>query len=299
MALRNFERELLRVCPQSTAEPAVLPALTPVAVAVEQVLFEQQLHALEEEVASLQPVEPCSPLARLSDHFGNLPDPREPGLVEHKLLDIIIIAICAVICGADRGVEIEEFGPARYAWLQGFLELPPGIPSHDTFGRVFARLSAVALQRCFASWMQAVFPVTQGQVSAIDGTTLPRSYERGSGKAAIHRVSAWANAHRLVLGQLKTDDKSNEITAIPELVQWLAVKGCSVTLDALGCQRAIAQQILQQGGDSVLALKGHQPGLDEAVRQCFDAAQARHCSGIPHRSHDTGDGDQGRGAVRR
>ena len=289
---------MTRVCPQSTAEPAVLPALTPVAVAVEQVLFEQQLHALE-EVASLQSVESCSPLARLSDHFGNLPDPREPALVEHKLLDIIIIAICAVICGADSWVEMEEFGQARYEWLQGFLELPHGIPSHDTFGRVFARLSAVAFQRCFASWIQAVFTVTQGQVIAIDGKTLRRSYDRGSGKAAIHMVSAWANANRLVLGQVKTDDKSNEITAIPKLLQLLEVKGCIVTIDAMGCQRAIAAQIIQRGGDYVLALKGNQPGLYEAVRQFFDDAQARHFNGIPHRYHETVDGDHGRVEVRR
>jgi len=289
---------MTRVCPQSTAEPAVLPALTPVAVAVEQVLFEQQLHALG-EVASLQSVESCSPLARLSDHFGNLPDPREPALVEHKLLDIIIIAICAVICGADSWVEMEEFGQARYEWLQGFLELPHGIPSHDTFGRVFARLSAVAFQRCFASWIQAVFTVTQGQVIAIDGKTLRRSYDRGSGKAAIHMVSAWANANRLVLGQVKTDDKSNEITAIPKLLQLLEVKGCIVTIDAMGCQRAIAAQIIQRGGDYVLALKGNQPGLYEAVRQFFDDAQARHFNGIPHRYHETVDGDHGRVEVRR
>ena len=290
---------MMLVCPQSTAEPAVLPALTPVAVAVGQVLFEQQLHALEEEVASLQPVEQRSPLTRLSDHFDSLPDPREPGLVEHKLLDIIIIAICAVICGADSWVEIEAFGNARYEWLQGFLELPHGIPSHDTFGRVFARVSAVALQRCFASWIQAVFTVTQGQVIAIDGTTLRRSYDRGSGKAAIHMVSAWANANRLVLGQVKTDDKSNEITAIPELLQLLDVQGCSVTLDALGCQRAIAAQMIAQGGDYVLALKGNQSGLYDTVRQFFDYAQTRQFNGISHRYHETVEGDHGRVEVRR
>ena len=162
IAKRIILRLRTRVCPQSTAAPAVLPALTPVAVAVEQVLFAQQCHALEEAVASRQPVEPCSPLARLSDPCGNLPDPREPGLVEHKLLDIIIIAICAVLCGADSGVELEELGHARYAWRQGFLALPQGMPSHDTVGRGCARLSAVALQRCVASWMQAVLTVTPG-----------------------------------------------------------------------------------------------------------------------------------------
>jgi predicted transposase YbfD/YdcC len=266
---------------------------------VGQVLFEQQFHAREEKVVSLRPVEPHSPLTRLSDHFGSLPDPRGPGLVEHKLLDIIIIAICAVICGADSWVEIEEFGTARYGWLKGFLELPHGIPSHDTFGRVFARVSAVAFQRCFASWIQAVFTMTQGQVIAIDGKTLRRSYERGSGKAAIHMVSAWANANRLVLGQVKTDEKSNEITAIPELLKLLEVKGCIVTIDAMGCQRAIAAQIIAQEGDYALALKGNHGGLYEDVRHFFDYAQARQFNGIPHRYYETVDGDHGRVEVRR
>src|SRR5512147_3313290 len=164
---------MMIVRPQSTAEPAVLPMLTPVAVAVRQTLFEQQIQALQ-EVAPLQPVEPRSPLTRLSDHFGSMPDPREAGLVEHKLLDIITIAICAVICGADSWVEIEEFGKARYEWLMGFLELPNGIPSHDTFGRVLARLSAVAFQRCFASWIQTVFTVTPGQNRLFPQLPLPQ-----------------------------------------------------------------------------------------------------------------------------
>src|SRR5512147_468842 len=283
---------------QSTAEPAVLPLLTPVAGAVRQALFEQPIPALE-KVAPPQPVEQRLPWARLSDHFDSLPDPREAGLIEHKLLDIITIAICAVICGADSWVEIEEFGKARYEWLMGFLELPNGIPSHDTFGRVLARLSAVAFQRCFASWIQTVFTVTQGQVIAVDGKTLRRSYDRGSDKAAIHMVSAWASANRLVLGQVKTDDKSNEITAIPDLLKLLDVKGCIVTIDAMGCQRAIAAQIIAQEGDYVLALKGNQGGLYEEVRTFFDAAQARQFNGIPHRYHQTVDGDHGRVEVRR
>ncbi|MFO1430469.1 MAG: ISAs1 family transposase [Candidatus Competibacteraceae bacterium] len=247
----------------------------------------------------MQPVEQRSPLARLSDHVDSLPDPREAGLIEHKLLDIITIAICAVICGADSWVEIEAFGKARYEWLRGFLELPNGIPSHDTFGRVLARLSAVAFQRCFASWIQTVFTVTQGQVIASDGKTLRRSYDRGAGKAAIPIVSAWASANRLVLGQVKTDDKSNAITAIPDLLKLLDLKGGIVTIEAMGCQHAIAAQIIAQEGDSVLALKGNQGGLYEAVRTFFDAAQTRQCNGIPHGYHQTVDGDHGRVEVRR
>ncbi|MFO1433227.1 MAG: ISAs1 family transposase [Candidatus Competibacteraceae bacterium] len=283
---------------QSTVEPAVLPPLTPVAGAVRQVLCEQPI-PVREKVVPLQPVEQRSPLARLSDHVDSLPDPREAGLIEHKLLDIITIAICAVICGADSWVEIEAFGKAQYEWLRGFLELPNGIPSHDTFGRVLARLSAVAFQRCFASWIQTVFTVTQGQVIAVDGKTLRRSYDRGAGKAAIPIVSAWASANRLVLGQVKTDDKSNAITAIPERLKLLDLKGGIVTIDAMGCQRAIAAQIIAQEGDSVLALKGNQGGLYEDVCTFFDAAQARQCNGIPHRYHQTVDGDHGRVEVRR
>ena len=291
---------MTRVCPQFTAEPAVLPALTPVAVAVGQVLFEQQFQAaLEEEVAALQPGEQCSPLTHLSDHCGSLPDPREPGLGEHKLLDSVILAICAVICGADRWVEIEAFGPGRYEWLRDFGELPHGMPSQDTWGRVFARGSAVALQRGCARWLQAVFTVTHGQVMALDGKTLRRSYDRGSGQAALHLVSAGANAHRLVLGPVQTDAQSNEITALPELLQLLDVQGWSVTIDALGCQRAIAAPIIAHGGDYVLALKGNQRGLYDDVRQFFDYAQARQFNDISHRYHETVDGDHGRVEVRR
>jgi predicted transposase YbfD/YdcC len=262
-------------------------------VAVSQALLEQALPAMEQG-EPVEQLEKRSLLTRLSEHFSALPDPREAGLVEHKLLDIITVAICAVICGADSWVEVEAFGQARSEWLKGFLELPHGIASPDTFGRVFARLSAVAFQRCFARWIQTVFTVTQGQVIAIDGKTWRRSYARSSGKAAIHRVSAWAKANRLVLGQVKTAAKSNEITAIPELLKRLDVKGGIVTIEAMGCQRVIAAQIIAPGGDYVLALKGNQGGLSEEVRHCFDYAQARQFNGIPHRYHQTVDGDHGR-----
>ena len=152
----------------------------------------------------LQPPEEPALVASLSEHFGRLDDPREEELAEHKLLDMLVVAVCAVICGADTWVEVETFGKARQAWLESFLDLPHGIPSHDTFGRVFAGLSRHQFQRCFASWIQAVFTVTSGQVIAIDGKTLRRSYDWRSNKATIHRVSAWSNANRLVLGQVKT-----------------------------------------------------------------------------------------------
>lgn len=246
-----------------------------------------------------QPPEEPAFIARISEHFDRLDDPREEELVEHKLLDMIVIAVCAVLCGADTWVEVETFGKARQAWLAGFLELPHGIASHDTFGRLFARLSSHQFQKCFASWIQAVFTVTSGQVIAIDGKTLRRSYDRGCNQAAIHMVSAWAQANRLVLGQVKTEAKSNEITAIPELLKLLEVKGSIVTIDAMGCQKAIAADIIDRGGDYVLALKGNQGRLSEQVKPFFTQAQANQFAGIAHEYHETVDGGHGRVEVRR
>jgi predicted transposase YbfD/YdcC len=207
------------------------------------------------------------------DHFEELVDPRIERQKQHKLLDIIVIAICAVLCGANDWVAVEPFGKAKETWFKRFLELPNGIPSHDTFGRVFALLSPAHFQECFLSWIQAVAQVVEGQVVAIDGKTLRRSYDRRSAKAAIHMVSAWAAQNRVVLGQLKTEEKSNEITAIPELLRVLEVSGCIVTIDAMGCQRAIAHQIVEQGADYVLALKQNQGTLYAAVEQTFQTAQ--------------------------
>src|SRR5919197_865835 len=187
------------------------------------------------------------PVMSIAEHFGRLTDLRMEELIEHRLLDIIVIAICGVICGADSGVEIEEFGKAKQDWLKGFLDLPNGIPSHDTVGRVFGCLSACQFQACFMSWIEAVFRATEGRVVTTDGTRVRRSYDRGSNKAAIHMVSAWACANRVVLGQVKTEEKSNEITAIPELLKLLELNGCIVTLDAMGCQREIAEKIREQG----------------------------------------------------
>ncbi len=176
------------------------------------------------------------PAGSISHHFASLEDPRVERTKLHPLLDIIVIAICAVICGADDWVEVELFGNAKLAWLKTFLELPNGIPSHDTFGRVFARLNAEQFQQCFLTWIQAVSEVTRGQVIAIDGKVLRGSCQRLLGKAGIDMVSAWATANHLVLGQVKVDDKSNEITAIPKLLHVLEIAGCIVTIDAIGCQ---------------------------------------------------------------
>jgi DDE_Tnp_1-associated len=189
------------------------------------------------------------PLPAISTYFAKLDDPRVDRTTEHHLLDIVPIAVCGVICGADPWVDIEEFGKAKLDWLHTLLALPNGIPSHDTFGRVFAALDAEQFQPCFLEWMQAISQVTQGELIALDGKTLRRSHDRGSGNDAIHMVRAWAARNRLVLGQRKVDDKSNEITAIPELRKLLDLTECIVTIDAMGCQTAMAQQIVSQGAD--------------------------------------------------
>jgi predicted transposase YbfD/YdcC len=210
------------------------------------------------------------PAASIAGHFADLEDPRVDRTKQHLLLDIVVIAICAVICGADSWVSVALFGEARLAWLKGFLELPNGIPSHDTFGRVFARLKPQQFEKCFLQWIAAVSDITAGQVVAIDGKTVRRSHDTGLGKGAIHMVSAWATANELVLGQVKVDDKSNEITAIPTLLQVLEISDCIVTIDAMGCQTEIAKTIAGQGADYVLALKENQPHLHEDVKLLFD-----------------------------
>jgi predicted transposase YbfD/YdcC len=209
------------------------------------------------------------PTVALLDHFASLPDPRIERHRWHKLSDIVVIAVCAVLCGAESYPAIEDFGQEREEWLRQFLELPAGIPSHDTFNRVFRLLDPVQFQGCFLHWMQAVAEVTAGEVVALDGKALRRSFEKGTAKRAIHMVSAWASENGVVLGQRKVDTKSNEITAIPALLELLALKGCIVTIDAMGCQRAIAQKIVEQGADYVLALKGNQPTLEQAVERFF------------------------------
>jgi predicted transposase YbfD/YdcC len=237
--------------------------------------------------------------ASIVEHFADLVDPRIERQKQHKLIDIIVIAICAVLCGANDWVAVETFGKAKEAWFKGFLELPNGIPSHDTFGRVFARLSPEQFQAGFLSWIQAVAQVSAGQVVAIDGKTLRHSYDRRSAKAAIHMVSAWAAQNRLVLGQLKTEEKSNEITAIPELLKVLDVSGCIVTIDAMGCQKAIADQIVEQGGDYVLALKRNQGQLYDAVEQLFESAHYTPSEGLVFQYYETHDENHGRSEIRR
>lgn len=235
----------------------------------------------------------------LKEHFSSLDDPRAQHSVEHLLLDIVLITICAVICGADTWVEIENYGIAKQEWLKTFLELPNGIPSHDTFERMFARLRPEQLQQCFLSWVQAVFNITDGQLINLDGKTLRGSYERGGKQGMIHMVSAWASQNRLVLGQRKVNDKSNEITAIPKLLQVLDLNGAVVSIDAMGCQTEIAAQIVAQQGDYVLALKANQGDLHQDVEQLFVQAHNQNFRGIEHDFYQTQEHGHGRQEIRR
>jgi predicted transposase YbfD/YdcC len=214
-----------------------------------------------------------SPFSELEECFGNVDDPRVEGRCEHKLIDIIIIAICGVICGANSWSEIETFGRAKEGWLRQYLDLSGGIPSHDTFGRVFSLVDAQSFQASFRRWVEQVFQVTKGQVVAIDGKSARRSQDSSIGRDAIHLVNAWASANKLALGQYTVDSKSNEITAIPELLRVLNVADCVVTIDAMGCQKAIAQTIVEQNADYVLAVKGNQGQLYQDVADWFAHAQ--------------------------
>lgn len=238
-------------------------------------------------------------LVLLLNHFASIDDPRREYLIEHKLLDIIAITICAVICGAENWVEIEEYGCSKQEWLKQFLELPNGIPSRDTIRRLFVQLNPEQLQSCFLSWVKTVAQLTQGEVIAIDGKTLRHSYDKGKNKGAIHMVSAWASQNSLVLGQVKVDEKSNEITAIPKLLKVLEIQGCIVTIDAMGTQKEIAREIVQQGGDYILSLKGNQGNIHQDVEQLFNWASKVNFENIPHEAFSTINKGHGRIEIRR
>lgn len=240
-----------------------------------------------------------TPFKSLEDQFGDMPEPRVEGRCEHRLVEIIIVAVCGVLCGANSWSEIEQYGRAKEPFLRQFLKLEHGIPSHDTFGRVFSLLDAEAFQERFARWVEQVFVVTRGQVIAIDGKTARRSGDSTIGKDAIHLVSAWASANGLLLGQRKVDDKSNEITAIPELLELLYVSGCIVTIDAMGCQTTIAQTIIDQQADYVLALKANQGLLYQDVVDWFDWAHQSDFEGMAHSFHQTTNKGHGRIEIRR
>ncbi len=211
-----------------------------------------------------------NPIGSIEAHFSGLEDPRIERQKLHKLLDIIVIAICGVICGADNWVDIEMFGNKKVDWLRQFLELPNGIPSHDTFGRVFGLLDALQFQDCFMEWVRAVNQITNGQVIAVDGKKLCGSLDNYLGKGAIYMVNAWASANQVALGQRQVNEKSNEITAIPELLAMLEIAGCIITIDAIGCQTEIAHQIVAAKADYVLAVKENQPHLSQDLTYLFE-----------------------------
>ena len=203
--------------------------------------------------------------------FEELPEPRRGNAIRHKLLDVITIGILAIICGYDDYTEMELFGQMREQWLRKFLELPGGIPSHDTFGDIFAAINPMRFHECFAQWVQGVREKISDEIIAVDGKTIRGSRNDAKGKRATHIVSAWAHENRLVLGQIATDEKSNEITAIPELLGMLELKGCIVTIDAMGCQKGIAKRIIDTDADYVLGLKANQSDLHDDVKFYFES----------------------------
>lgn len=224
--------------------------------------------------ASSVPSDPAKKLKQsLIERFAALEDPRVKRQPEHLLVDIVAIAILAVLSGADDMVAVETYGKAKQSWLETFLALPNGIPSHDTFSRVLALVDPQQLHECFVSWVQNLTEQLAINLIHIDGKTARGSYDRESSLKALHTVSAWASEHHLVLAQHRVESKSNEITAIPELLKLLNLNGAIITLDAMGTQRDIAAQIQDQGGDYILALKGNQGTLLNAVKNCFRAAE--------------------------
>jgi predicted transposase YbfD/YdcC len=231
--------------------------------------------------------------AAFHDHFHDLNDPRVERTRKQPLINILFIAVCGVLSGANSFAGIQEFGCDRRQWFARYLDLSHGIPSDDTFARVLARLDPAAFERCLLSWIQAVQEVTENRLIAIDGKTLRGSYDRRDGKAAIHMVSAWATENKLSLGQVVVDEKSNEITAIPELLRLLDISGALVTIDAMGCQKEIADLIREGGGDYVLAVKQNQPTLYEQVEGAIDAGLEQDSAALDeHQTVETGHGRQ-------
>lgn len=230
----------------------------------------------------------AKPTPSLIHHFSSIEDPRVNRQKRHQLQDIFFISICAMICGADNWVSIEEFGLAKEQWFTELLGLEHGIPSHDTFGAVYAAIDTDLFSACFSRWVADLANITKGEVIAIDGKCLRRSVDKASKKAAIYMVSAWAQQNNLVLGQVKVDDKSNEITAIPKLLSRLDIAGAVITVDAMGCQKKIAEQIVRQGGDYVFSLKGNQGNLHDDVKRFFTSSLSPAVAAVSY------EGDHGR-----
>jgi predicted transposase YbfD/YdcC len=227
-------------------------------------------------------------------HFSSLEDPRRKHRQRHRLLDVVVIALCAVIAGSNTWQQVEAFGRKRRDWLAGFLDLPGGTPSHDTFERLFDRLDPVALQGCLLGWVEAVIGELKADHVAIDGKTLRHSGSPARGLAALHLVSAWATRHGLSLGQVAVGDKSNEITAIPHLLDLLELKGALVTIDAMGCQKEIAKRIVERGGDYILTVKGNQGRLRDDIEAAVLRAINEGAEGEDYLTHETEEDGHGR-----
>ena len=235
-----------------------------------------------------------SGLATLMESFSEMPDPRVVGRTDHHLVDILVLTVCAVLCGADDWESVEMWGEAKLDWLRQYIPLKNGIPSHDTIGRVFGALDSTTFQACFTRWVSTICGSLVGQVIAIDGKTIRGSHDRRLGKKAIHMVSAFASDQGITLGQLKTEEKSNEITAIPELLAILELKGSIVTIDSMGCQTDIAEAIIAKDAHYVLALKGNHGKLHEQVGEFFDIAKQHDCKHLDARPHATCEKNHGR-----
>ena len=235
----------------------------------------------------------------LVEYFSTIDDPRIDRNKYHALTDILVLTVCAVVSGADGWEAIEQFGKEKLDWLRQYVPLENGVPSHDCIAYVLSRLSPKKFRECFMDWTRAVTEQTGGEVIAIDGKTARGSRDRKNQRNPLHMVSAWACHNRLVLGQEATEEKSNEITAIPKLLALLELKGCIVTLDAMGCQTAIAQQILEQKGDYVFGLKGNQGTLHEAVEDFFSCAERQQFAAVVHDHLEEVDKDHGRFEIRR
>lgn len=231
--------------------------------------------------------------ARIQDHFSTLTDPRRRKVI-YPLINIVTIAVCAIVAGADDFVSIAEWGRQKRRWLEQFLDLSNGIPSHDRFNAIFAALKPAEFEQCLLSWITALHAITDGQLVALDGKTLRRSFDAASSKSAIHMVSAWATANCISLGQTVVDAKSNEITAIPKLLEMLELSGCLVTIDAMGCQTEIAQAIVDAGADYVLAVKGNQPTLHQGIVDFFTDQASDDFARVKVSRHETHERGHGR-----
>jgi predicted transposase YbfD/YdcC/predicted DNA-binding protein (UPF0251 family) len=240
---------------------------------------------------------PTKPSASIKEHFADLTDPRRREGT-YPLINIVTIALCAVICGADDFVAIARFGRTKREWLSRFLDLSDGVPSHDRFNAILAAIKPEEFEACLLSWIAALHDVTAGKIVAVDGKTLRRSFDKAAGKSAIHMVSAWATTNHVSLGQVTVDEKSNEITAIPKLLKMLEISGSLVTIDAMGCQTEIAQTIVDAEADYVLAVKKNQPTLYDGVSWFFLSKREEDFAGVRVSRHETYEKGHGREETR-